>query len=314
MRLLLVVLASLGAAGFFSLATALKHRSAGTMPSMERLSPSAVGAFALATLRHPLWLAGIGADVGGLGLQITALHLGALSLVQPLLVSAVLFSLVVAHRIAGTRMARREVGYAGLLVLAVAGFLAVSGALGVHEGRPYVGSTIIASIVVVVLVVVCVGMARRLRTAAAGRWSAALMGLAAGIIYACTAALIKSCAHVVATEGLLSLLTAWQLYVLVTAGAMGLFFAQMAFQAGPLAASLPATASVDPLASVCLALAVFHEKLNHDPLSVTLSLLTLVMMLFTVTQLSLVRAHLETETTTTGSASAAHARRSSEAS
>jgi len=236
-RLLLVVLASLGAAGFFSLATALKHRSAGTMPSMERLSPSAVGAFALATLRHPLWLAGIGADVGGLGLQITALHLGALSLVQPLLVSAVLFSLVVAHRIAGTRMARREVGYAGLLVLAVAGFLAVSGALGVHEGRPYVGSTIIASIVVVALVVVCVGMARRLRTAAGGRWSAALLGLAA-----------------------------------------------------------------------------VHEKLNHDPLSVTLSLLTLVVMLFTVAQLSLVRAHLEEETSATGSSSSPHASRSSEAS
>ncbi len=298
MRLLLVVLASLGAAGFFSFATALKHRSAGTMPSMERLSPAAVGGFAMATLRHPLWLAGIGADVGGLGLQITALHLGALSLVQPLLVSAVLFSLVVAHRIAGTRMARREVAYAAVLVLAVASFLVVSGALSVREGRPFVGSTIVATAVVVVLVVVCVGMARRLRTTAGGRWSAALLGLAAGVIYACTAALIKSCAHVVTTDGLLALLTAWQLYVLVAAGAMGLFFAQMAFQAGPLAASLPATASVDPLASVCLALAVFHEKLNHDPLSVTLSLLTLVVMLYTVTQLSLVRAHLEQEPTT----------------
>ncbi|MDQ2757941.1 MAG: DMT family transporter [Actinomycetota bacterium] len=300
MRLLLVVLASLGAAGFFSLATALKHRSAGTLPAIERFSPSAVGSFALATLRHPLWLAGIGADVGGLGLQITALHLGALSLVQPLLVSAVLFSLVVAHRIAGTRMARREVGYAALLVLAVSGFLVVSGALGVREGKPFVGSTIAATAVVVVLVVTCILMARRLRTSGGGRWSAALLGLAAGIIYACTAALIKSCAHVVATRGVLALPTAWQLYVLVAAGAMGLFFAQMAFQAGPLAASLPATASVDPLASVLLALAVFHEKLNSDPLAVTMSLLTLVVMLFTVTRLSLVRAHLEAGATAPG--------------
>ena len=295
MSLLLVGLASLGAAGFFSLATALKHRSAHTMPPIEHFTPAAIGSFAVATLRHPLWLAGIGADVGGLGLQITALHLGALSLVQPLLVSAVLFSLVVAHRIAGTRMARREVGYAALLVTAVSGFLIVSGALGVKEGRTFRGSTIVATVVVVVLVAACVAAARRLRTTSSGRWSAALLGLAAGIIYACTAALIKSCAHVVTTDGVLALLLSWQLYVLVVAGSMGLFFAQMAFQAGPLAASLPATASVDPLASVCLALAVFHEQLNSDPLSVALSLLALVVMLYTVVQLSLVRAHLEQE-------------------
>ncbi|MCU1536482.1 MAG: hypothetical protein JWP82_833, partial [Humibacillus sp.] len=223
----------------------------------------------------------------------TDLHLGALSLVQPLHVSAVLFSLVVAHRIAGTRMERRELAYAAVLVVAVAGFLAVSGALGVREGRPYVGSTIVSAVVVVVLVVVLVVLARRLRTATGGRWSAALLGLAAGIIYACTAALIKSCAHVASTHGVLAVLTAWQLYVLVAAGSLGLFFAQMAFQAGPLAASLPATASVDPLASVCLALAVFHERLNGDPLSVALSLLALVVMLFTVARLSLSRAHLE---------------------
>ncbi|GAA1884011.1 DMT family transporter [Lapillicoccus jejuensis] len=293
MRDLLVVLACLGSAGIFALATALKHRSAGSIPPIEHFTPRALGAFVLATLRHPLWLAGIGADVFGLGLQVVALHFGALSLVQPLLVVAVLFSLAVAHRLAGTRMSRSELGHAVVLVLAVAGFLLVSGALEVREGRPYATSTVVSAVVVVVLVVGCWVAARLLRRHQGGRWSAALYGAAAGVIYACTAALIKAATHVATEHGLLALLGSWQLWVLVVAGSLGLLSAQLAFQAGPLAASLPVTASIDPLASVALALAVFHERLRDHPLDITLSVVALAVMAYTVARLSLERAHLE---------------------
>ncbi|MGH3436920.1 MAG: hypothetical protein ACRDRN_10690, partial [Sciscionella sp.] len=43
---------------------------------------------------------------------------------------------------------------------------------------------------------------------------------------------------------------------------------QLAFQAGPLSASLPAITTVDPLVSVVLAVAVFDEPLRHGPLAI----------------------------------------------
>jgi len=50
---------------------------------------------------HRLWLAGILADTGGLGLQVYALHLGALAVVQPLLVIGLLFALALNHVTSG---------------------------------------------------------------------------------------------------------------------------------------------------------------------------------------------------------------------
>ncbi|MEO7059279.1 MAG: DMT family transporter [Lapillicoccus sp.] len=289
-----IVAASIGSAAFFSLATALKHRSASQMPHMDRLSPGRIVGYVWATLKNPLWLGGIAADVFGLALQVYALHIGPLSVVQPLLVSAVLFSLVVAHRIAGTRVSRREVLLGSVLVVAVAGFLVVSGAFEIREGRTHFWSTVIASVVAVLIVLGCVIGARRGRQdPTRSRRAAALLGVAAGTIYACTAALIKSCTHVLQLHGLVGLLTTWQPYVLLIAGATGLFLAQMAFQAGPLAASLPATATTDPLASVALGLVIFHERLHSDPLSVIVSLACLAAMTIAVRQLSRVRAQVE---------------------
>lgn len=293
-----VVATSIGSAAFFSLATALKHRSAGQMPHMDRLSPGRIVGYVRATLTNPLWLGGIAADVFGLALQVYALHIGPLSVVQPLLVSAVLFSLVVAHWIAGTRVSRREVLLGSVVVVAVASFLVVSGAFEIREGRTHFWSTVIASAVAVLIVIGCVSGARRgRRDPTRSRRAAALLGVAAGTIYACTAALIKSCTHVLQLHGPVGLIVTWQPYVLIIAGATGLFLAQMAFQAGPLAASLPATATADPLASVALGLVIFHERLHHDPLSVIISLTCLGAMTVAVVQLSQVRARVEGEAT-----------------
>lgn len=305
MNLAAVLMASIGSAAFFSLATALKHRSAGQMPHMEHLSPKNIANYIWATLRHPLYLGGIGSDVFGLGLQVYALHIGPLSVVQPLLVSSVLFSLIVSHWIAGTRVSKREIALGSVLVVAVAGFLLVSGAFEIREGRTHFWSTVIASAVAVLIVVGCVIGARRASHQPLGaRRAAALLGIAAGTIYACTAALIKSCTHVLQLHGPVGLLTTWQPYVLIIAGATGLFLAQMAFQAGPLAASLPATATTDPLASVALGLVIFHERLHNDPLSVIASLICLGAMTTAVVHLSRVRAQVED----TNSAAAHHQR------
>jgi drug/metabolite transporter (DMT)-like permease len=294
MSLAVVVVLSLGSAAFFSLATALKHRSAGQMPHLERFRVAELAGFAGATLRHPLWLGGILADVGGLLLQVVALHVGALAVVQLLLVVAVLFSLVVAHWIAKTRMSRRELVLGVVLVLSVVGFLLVSGVLTAQPDQPDRLPAILAAVAILAVVVTLVSASRRFtRRKWGSRRAAALLGISVGVIYAGTAALIKVSAGIVTAQGPVGLLASWQLYALVAAGASGLFLAQMAFQAAPLAASLPATASTDPLVSVVLGVAVFDEQLNTGTGSLLLSGLFLVLLVVAVTQLSRVRAVVE---------------------
>ena len=263
------VTAALGATAFFALSTGLKHRSAGQAapagPGSGHRSPSQ---FLLATARHPLWLGGIVADVGGFTLQVVALHLGALAVVQPLLILALPLSLVVNHKIAGTRVSKREIIGGAALVAALVGFLAVSGASSPRITGPAQAAdrapTIALASGAVVTVVLCVLLAPRARRTTA----AAMLGVAVGVTYACTAALIKSGSNVALSGGLLALVSSWQLYLLVAAGLTGLALSQLAFRTGPLRASLPAIATIDPLLSIALGVLVYDEHLRSGPVAV----------------------------------------------
>jgi hypothetical protein len=79
--------------------------------------------------------------------------------------------------------------------------------------------------------------------------SAALLGVAVGVIDAATAALLKAVTDI-AVPAPLEVLGSWQLYTVIALGIGGLLLNQLAFQAGPIAASLPATATIDPLLSI----------------------------------------------------------------
>ncbi len=272
----LVVVISLGAAAAFALSTSLKYRSARTTPDAQDLAPRSIGRFIRATLSHPLWLGGIAADALGLGLQVIALHIGALAVVQPLLISALLFALPLNRRISGRRASGRELGWATLVALALAGFLALAGTAnttGASNETPDHSDALTAAAIGIVLAAVCVSLARRQR----GGRSAALLGIAVGTVYASTAALIKGVTDL-ALRGPLVLLSSWQPYTLVVVGAAGLVLNQLAFQAGPLTASLPAIATVDPLFSVAIGVWVYDEQIRHTlPAGVGLALILLLL-------------------------------------
>ncbi len=256
-----VVASSVGATGFFSLATALKHRSAGFTPHTADERPHKIVDLIVDTARSPLWFGGLLCDVGGLALQVYALHIGPLAVVQPLMISALVMSLVVNHWVAGTRVRKREVGAGLMLVAALAGFLLASGAVSPSNIGPSVQPdhwpATVAGVLAVVLSLICVLIARRLPH---GRGTA-LIGVAVGITYAGTAALIKSITNIY-DHGMMAVLSSWQLYAFAAAGVAGLLLSQLAFQSGPLTASLPAIATVDPLLSVVLGVVVYDERLR----------------------------------------------------
>ncbi len=254
-----VVLLSIGAAVAFAVSAALKHASAAGLGQPGDVTLAAVGRLVRVTLRQRLWWAGTAADVVALSLQVLALKRGALAVVQPLLVTVLVFGLIV--RSVGRGGVRRgELIWALVLSAALAGFLLIADTAGSapSEGVDR-GPAVMAGIVGVVLAVSCVVAARQRFT---GGGSAAMYGIAAGIAYAAVAALLKALTGV-AARGAGAVFTSWQLYTVVAVGGAGLVLTQLAYQAGPLAASLPSITIVNPLLSIVIGVAVYDEDIRH---------------------------------------------------
>lgn len=267
---MLVVFFSLAAAFAFALSSSFKHVSAGHVPDAQTMRPTEVGRFVRATLAHRLWLGGVACDAIGLGLQAAALHLGALAVVQPLLITGLLFALVLRQRHAHQHISGREFFWASLIIAALAGFLLIAGTgapsrLQAGDKLP----AVIAGVIGAALVVICIQLGRthsrkQARTPAGHNRSPALIGIAVGVVYAASAALLKALTDR-ATHGFGVVFTSWQLYALVAVGAVGLLLNQLAFQAGPITASLPATATIDPLLSIVVGVSVYDEHIRRGP-------------------------------------------------
>ena len=249
------------AAAAFAVAIPLEHRSADKAPDAGGLTPRQIIAFARATLRDRWWLAAMGLNAVGFGLHALALHYGSLAVVQPLLVANLLFALPINHWLRHEPVRAVELAWAGVLVVGLGGFLLIATA-GLPAARQAVdkGPAIAAGVLLAVVATTLTVTARR----SGGSTAATLLGIVTGVMFAVTASLIKVNTGLLA-QGPLRLLASWQLYALVAVGAIGLLLNQLAYQSGPLSASLPAITVVDPLVAILIGVAVFDENLRHRP-------------------------------------------------
>ncbi|MHC1561848.1 DMT family transporter [Actinomycetospora sp. C-140] len=246
----LAVLAAL----LFAIASVAQRGAAADVPDEEARG----GRLIARLVRSPRWWAGTVGDTGGFVVQAAALGLGALLLVQPLLVTTVLFALPLEARLTGRRIGRTEVVWAGVLVAALALFVVV--------GEPTAGAdraplrTWTPSLVVLLaLVAACVLLAGRRR----GPRRAAMLAVATGLVYGLVAALTKSVVDALG-DGVVELLTSWETWAVVAAIAGGTFLQQTAFGAGPLAASLPAVTVGEPVVAAVLGVVVLSEQVRAD--------------------------------------------------
>jgi hypothetical protein len=258
--MLVATLAALFAAALFGVSIALQHRSAGLVTEAQAKGGRAMTDFISGTLRHPLWIIGTTADVGGFALHAIALREGPLTLVQPLLVSSAVFALVLRQLLEHRAPRRDELAWAAALVVGLALFLTVSTpANGVAQAADPLPTLVIGGLIGLgVLGFVVAG--RR----STGNTAAALLGTAAGLSYAAVAGLLKEDMGTL-NRGMSALFTAWPLYALVAVGALGLLVNQLAYQAGPLSSSLPAIMTVDPIVSLVIGVAVFDEHFRNGP-------------------------------------------------
>jgi len=83
------------------------------------------------------------------------------------------------------------------------------------------------------------------------------------LAWALTATFIKTATETLTTFGISGMLTRWPVYALVAAVITGTLLNQSALHAGPLSASQPLLAILNPLASIILSIWLFDERFTH---------------------------------------------------
>ena len=214
------------------------------------------GAIVTSWIRQPAWWAGTLGAIGGYVFQALALAHGSLLLVQPLLVSSLLFVLPLGARFSNQHVRARDWSWALLLTAALTVFVLVGQPREGHY-RPPVPAWTVALATSVPVVIGCVLAARR----RAGRPRAMLLAGAVAVLLGMVAVLTKVSTHRLAVHGWHGLLTVPAPYLLVALAITVTVLQQSAFHAGALQASVPIMLVGEPIVAVLLGVVILGEHL-----------------------------------------------------
>jgi drug/metabolite transporter (DMT)-like permease len=242
---------AIGAAVLLALASAAEHGAANDVDDERAGGVSML----VELLRRRLWLLGISADATAVALQAAALAVGSLVLVQPLLVTSLLFALPFSARLAGRKVSRRDWGWGVVLTAGLAVFLVVGRPSGGVDRAP-VGDWIPAGLLAGTWVLVCSVAASRQR----GARRSILVALVTGMLFGIAAAMAIGVVHII-DDGMMATLSSWELWVLAATGISGWWLQQSAYQAGAITASLPIVVVLQPIVAITLGFTVLHERL-----------------------------------------------------
>ena len=214
---------------------------------------------AMYLLRQPLWLLGAAAAVGSFLFQAVALHYGSLSVVQPVLVTELVFVLVIRRVWLRQQIRPAAWGSAGLTCLALAVFLAAAEPRGGTAGATasaWVGAVSVCGGASVALTVLGI------RGSPVRR--AALYGTAAAIVAALAATFIKELTNVLSVDGPVAAVSSWPLYAVIVSSVASGLLVQAALHVGPLTVSQPLLVVIDPIVSIWLSVWLFAEYFTES--------------------------------------------------
>jgi drug/metabolite transporter (DMT)-like permease len=251
--LFVAIPASVGAAASFAIANVAQMRGARRPEAVRSLDPRLL--FRLGA--EPVWLAGLGASIVGFALEATALAVAPVVLVQPLIVAELLFALPLAAAFSGHRLGRREWTGAVLVTLGLIAFVVIV--------RPTDAAASASWRTWLLIVCVITGFVALLLHAAEHRDGVrrtSAFAAAAGVSLGMLSVLTKLTIRDFASRGLgaFATLAPW---AVVAVGIFGLWLAQTAFRAGPLAVSLPLIDVGEPLIASLVAVLAFGERFGN---------------------------------------------------
>lgn len=264
------------AGGLLLAITGLLHqRAASQRPKDERFSLQLIRSLA----HNRLWLIGLVTIFASYGFQAIALSLGPLALVQPLVAAELIFAVPVSVRLRGLRIRTRE--WVAVAAVVIGLTLGLASAVP-HGGDPLQPFSVwiygLGAVTAVAGASVLFGLWLR------GPVRASMFALAGATVLGCQSALFGATIALLG-KSVAGTFSAWQPYVLIVASLLGGFLVQNAYQAGPLAASMPVMDAVLPLTGIGLGIALFGEQVRTDPLALTGATAGLVLLLVGIVML-----------------------------
>lgn len=248
----LAIVVMLISSAMYALSFVLQHK--GTQEAMGGAEGEAGGMRRL--IRNPTWLIGI--ILFGLSflVHLVALGLGAVAVVQPLIVTELVFIPPLAALITHAHVSRKDwLAILGVCV-GLAGFIMIARPT---EGNrvPTTTDWVITFVGCAVLMAVLMGFGRSQKDSV----RATLFGLAAGLANALLALVAKGAFTNVGADS-----SGWYLDPLVWLTAIvalsTVYFVALAFRVGPITSSTPAMISINPIASSLAAVWLFGEVLT----------------------------------------------------
>jgi drug/metabolite transporter (DMT)-like permease len=247
---------ALVAAFFFALAATLQQKGALGMGAVSLGSPSSL----LGLAKQKWWLLGTLALMCGYVFQAIALGNGRLAVIQPLLVTTIVFALPLGYFLTNQSIGRREIAGAGVVVLGLAVFTVVGQAADGNDNAPadeWAVAVVVFSLIAVALLL------------AGGRGSvvrkAALYGASAGVLFGLSASLCKPTVEILDANGVAGVLESWEFYAFAVAGIVAFVVQQVSLATGKLAASVATVSVCNPLVGITIGTLLLDERLA-DPM------------------------------------------------
>jgi hypothetical protein len=235
-----------------------KHRGAVESPPVELARPVRTS---LALFRSRWYLLGLAVAMGSWGLHVAALSLAPISLVQCVIAGGLVMLTVVADRLFGLTITVREwIGVAamaaGLAVLA-----ATVGSVGESAHADHGTLTLTLYVAVAAVVAAWCAVLARARPA----WGAALLAVAAGVVWGGSDVCIKALSDRL-DDGALAVLTSPLALVVLAASLVGLTLSARSLQVGRAVTVIALTSTAANVVTIAAGPIVFGEPQPDGPL------------------------------------------------
>ena len=270
---------ALVAAFLFALAAALQQKGALNLPTISLADPMSL----VRLVGEKTWLLGTIALFTGYLFQAAALDRGRLSIIQPLLVTTVVFALPLGYFLTKQHVGRREVLGAAVIIIGLGLFVYFGDPAGGKENASNAQWAIAIGLISVVSILLLVfggggGLSMK----------AAVYGTVAGVLFGLSSALTKPTLEYV-HESVSTMLSHWECYALAVAGVLGFVLQQVSLGTGRLAPSVATVSVANPIVGILIGVLLFDERLSRPGWHVLLAVLGLSVALVGAVVISLAR-------------------------
>src|SRR6478735_2507809 len=270
---------ALVAAFLFALAAALQQRGTLNLPTISLADPKSFARL----VGETAWLIGTLALLTGYLFQAAALDRGRLSIIQPLLVTTVVFALPLGYFLTGQHVGRREVIGAVVIIIGLGLFVYFGDPAGGKENASNLGWAIAIGLLSLLSALLLVfGRSGGLSM------KAAVYGTVAGVLFGLSSALTKPTLEFL-HQSVGTMLSHWECYALAVAGALGFLLQQVSLGTGRLAPSVATVSVANPIVGILIGILLLDERLSRPGWHIVLAVIGLGLALVGAVVISLAR-------------------------